>query len=367
MTAPYVTVLITTYNYGHFIEEAIDTVLSQDFPPAELEILVVDDGSTDDTGERINSYGSRIRYLYKPNGGQASALNIGIANARGEIVVLLDADDLFLPGKLAKVSAAFRQNPTLGMVYHPLLEWNLRTNERRNRGLPLVSGDMRTEPERFFSYIPHPTSCIALRRSCLGPLLPIPNELRMMADCFLVQLIPLLSPIVALPDTLVLYRIHGKNNASFDTPDASLKFRRKQYEENCVLFHAMRRWLAKNNYNYWQKHPPVRFFIDRWYMHKKDEEFQIDSPSRLHFFWFMVRQNLANSPVQARKVTIFNCLVALAALPFGYAKRNEVYRWRSKILEVTTERFRKLFGRDSAIVTRSGQEPERHVHDDGSD
>src|SRR5262252_4522049 len=139
MTSPWITVLITTYNYAEFIGEAIDSVLEQNFPLDQVEILVVDDGSTDDTADRIKRYGSRIRYLYKPNGGQASALNTGIGNAQGEIVVLMDADDLFSPRKLAKVSQAFRQDPTVGMVYHPLLEWNVRTGERRNRALPLVS------------------------------------------------------------------------------------------------------------------------------------------------------------------------------------------------------------------------------------
>jgi glycosyltransferase involved in cell wall biosynthesis len=362
MTPPYITVLINTHNYGHLIEEAVDSVLSQDFPLDEVEVLVVDDGSTDDTAGRIKSYGSRIRYLYKPNGGQASALNAGIANARGEIVALMDADDLFLPGKLAKVSEAFQQDPRLGMVYHPLLEWNLRTNERRHRGLPLVSGDMRKEPERFFSYIPHPTSCIALRRGCLGPLLPIPEEIRMMADCFLVQLIPLLAPIMALPDTLVLYRIHGKNNASFDTPDVPIESRRRQYEENCILFDAMRRWLAKNGYSYWQKHPPVRSFLDRWYIHQKSEEFRIDPPSRLRFFRFLIRQNFAYSPVQSWKLTTFNYLAAFAALPLGYDKWNEVYKWRCKVLEITTEWYRRFSGH-SSIAAGAGRESNRDVHD----
>jgi glycosyltransferase involved in cell wall biosynthesis len=83
-------------NYGHFTEEAIDSVLAQDFPAEQVEIIVVDDGSTDDTGERVKKYGSRIRYFYKANGGQAAALNSGFANARGEIVALLDKVVLFV-------------------------------------------------------------------------------------------------------------------------------------------------------------------------------------------------------------------------------------------------------------------------------
>src|SRR5262249_10958278 len=98
-----VTVLVDTYNYGQYIEDAIDSVLAQEFPPEQREILVVDDGSTDDTAERVRKYGDRIQFFCKPNGGQASALNFGIARAQGEIVALLDGDDYWLPGKLQRV------------------------------------------------------------------------------------------------------------------------------------------------------------------------------------------------------------------------------------------------------------------------
>src|SRR5574340_511273 len=84
MKPPYFTVLIDTYNYGHYVEEAVSSALAQDFPQEEREILVVDDGSTDDTAARLRKFGNAIRYLQKPNGGQASAFNYGFANARGE-------------------------------------------------------------------------------------------------------------------------------------------------------------------------------------------------------------------------------------------------------------------------------------------
>jgi len=70
-----ITVLIDTYNYGRYIEEAIESVLAQDFPAEEMEILVVDDGSTDDTRARVGKYADRVKYIYKKNGGQASAFN----------------------------------------------------------------------------------------------------------------------------------------------------------------------------------------------------------------------------------------------------------------------------------------------------
>ena len=99
MSPPLISVLITTYNYGRFIEGSIDSVLSQDFLPDQLEVVVVDDGSTDDTAERVRKYDSRVQYFYQPNGGQASALNFGFAMARGEIIFLLDGDDVLSTGE----------------------------------------------------------------------------------------------------------------------------------------------------------------------------------------------------------------------------------------------------------------------------
>ena len=79
MSNPFVSVLIDTYNHERFIEQAIVSVLEQDFPSSQMEIIVVDDGSTDRTAEIVRKFESRVRLLRKPNGGQASAFNTGIS------------------------------------------------------------------------------------------------------------------------------------------------------------------------------------------------------------------------------------------------------------------------------------------------
>src|SRR5215469_9815325 len=127
MAKPFVTVLIDTYNYGRFVTEAIESVLAQDYPPEKIEILVVDDGSTDDTKERIAKYGQRLQYLFKPNGGQASAFNFGIPRAGGEIVALLDADDYWFPSKIQRVVEEFGRHPDAGLVYHSFREFRTET------------------------------------------------------------------------------------------------------------------------------------------------------------------------------------------------------------------------------------------------
>jgi len=86
----------TKINYGHYVEEAVSSV---------------DDGSADNTASRLRRFGNATRYLYKPNGGQASAFNYGFQHARGEVVAVLDADDVWLPEKLARISRGIRTPP----------------------------------------------------------------------------------------------------------------------------------------------------------------------------------------------------------------------------------------------------------------
>ncbi|MGO8702930.1 MAG: glycosyltransferase family 2 protein [Candidatus Brocadiia bacterium] len=96
---PLVSAVIPTYNYGRFVVEAVESALAQTWSP--VEVIVVDDGSTDDTAERLRPYGERIRYLRQRNRGLSGARNAGIRAARGEYVALLDSDDAWKPEKIA--------------------------------------------------------------------------------------------------------------------------------------------------------------------------------------------------------------------------------------------------------------------------
>src|ERR1039458_8786747 len=100
MTNPILSVLIDTFNHERYIEQAILSVLEQDFPSADSEIVVVDDGSTDHTPEIVRKFAPRVRLLSKKNGGQASAFNVAIPKLRGQVVAFLDGDDWFAQGKL---------------------------------------------------------------------------------------------------------------------------------------------------------------------------------------------------------------------------------------------------------------------------
>src|SRR5437773_3781756 len=110
-----VSVVIPTYNYARYLPEAIDSALAQTHAP--LEVIVVDDGSTDDTPRVLAVYGDRIRVIRQANRGPGAARNTGIAAARGEYVGFLDADDVWLPRKLELQMARFEADQGLGLVH----------------------------------------------------------------------------------------------------------------------------------------------------------------------------------------------------------------------------------------------------------
>jgi len=111
---PLISVVIPTYNYGHFVCETVESALAQTYTP--IEVLVVDDGSTDDTQARLATYCNRIHYIHQQNRGLSAARNTGIRAARGEFVALLDSDDLWLPEKLERQVALFVHEPDAGLV-----------------------------------------------------------------------------------------------------------------------------------------------------------------------------------------------------------------------------------------------------------
>lgn len=115
---PLVSILINNYNYGHFLSEAIDSALAQTYQ--NCEVIVVDDGSTDNSREIIASYGDKIIAVFKENGGQASAFNTGFAASRGSIICFLDSDDIFMPEKATKIVKAFANHPDCSWFFHPL-------------------------------------------------------------------------------------------------------------------------------------------------------------------------------------------------------------------------------------------------------
>ena len=112
---PRVSITIPTFNCARFLGRAIDTALAQTY--ADYEIIVVDDGSTDDTREVLARFGDKIRYVYQPNGGLSSARNLALSHAGGELIAYLDADDMWYPHRLEAQVAFLDAHQECGFVH----------------------------------------------------------------------------------------------------------------------------------------------------------------------------------------------------------------------------------------------------------
>jgi glycosyltransferase involved in cell wall biosynthesis len=217
MTTPdSVSVLIDTYNHEKFIETAIRSVLAQeDVGQMTIEIIVVDDGSTDGTKEVIQGFGDCVKYFHKPNGGQASAFNFGIPLCRGEIICFLDGDDWWHPRKVRSVVDAFSRNGASVAVGHAIIE----VDEASGTDLTIgpenqISVDFRSRDSielfhRFAACLG--TSRLAITRSAALDLLDIPERLVFEADEYMFTLLPLMGQVIILPEALTFYRIHQNN------------------------------------------------------------------------------------------------------------------------------------------------------------
>ena len=119
-----VSVIMPAYNASPYIGEAIRSVIDQDYP--NIELIVVDDGSVDGSAEVAESFGSRVKVIRQANAGVAAARNRGLAAARGELIAFLDADDLWLPGKLSAQVAYLSQHPETAVVYGVFTRWHAK-------------------------------------------------------------------------------------------------------------------------------------------------------------------------------------------------------------------------------------------------
>ena len=121
MPTPLVSVIMPTYNTACYVQESIDSVLEQDYP--SIQLIVIDDGSTDETVDIIRRYGERVVLLTQKNQGAAVARNTGLAAAEGEYIAFLDSDDVWLPGKLSAQVAYLDSHPDIGMVFSRWQTW----------------------------------------------------------------------------------------------------------------------------------------------------------------------------------------------------------------------------------------------------
>jgi glycosyltransferase involved in cell wall biosynthesis len=209
---PLVSIIINNYNYGRFVREAIDSGLNQTY--SHKEVIVVDDGSTDDSREIIASYGNGITSVLKENGGQASAFNAGFAVSKGDIICFLDADDIFLPEKVVEIVELFKCHQDIGWCFHTLtlLDNDTQTFIKNSNKDLSRQCDFRLHIKNAkLPDISTATSGLCFTRHLLQQILPMPEEIVITSDNYLKFAASALSKGFFLNKELVLQRIHGNN------------------------------------------------------------------------------------------------------------------------------------------------------------
>ncbi|MFA5138496.1 MAG: glycosyltransferase family 2 protein [Elusimicrobiota bacterium] len=208
MSLPKVSVVIDNYNYGRFIGEAVRSVLDQDYS-GELECIVADDGSTDDSRDVARSFGSKVKVLEAPNQGQATAFNRGFAAASGQIVCLLDSDDYWPPDKVRRVAERF-EDPGVGLVQHMLRDVGLdgRPVPQRMPGWPehYTLDDFLDKRIDFTA-----TSGLAFRKSVLDRITPLAKDVFYYLDDLLFGQALFFSKAANIREVLGVHRMHAAN------------------------------------------------------------------------------------------------------------------------------------------------------------
>jgi GT2 family glycosyltransferase len=213
---PAVSVIIPAYNAAAFIAEAVQSVRAQTF--RDFEIIVVDDGSTDGTDEVVRRLGPGVRYHRQPNRGVAAARNAGIELSRGDLVCFLDADDLWMPDKLARQTAFMAAHPDIGLLFADATESHgdvvqkasivasMRCGAAIASQVPIEGAFRKLLVENFV-----PTSSVMLRRVAVATAGLFDVTLPNVEDRDMWLRIAAHFPIACLPQVLVRKRSHGAN------------------------------------------------------------------------------------------------------------------------------------------------------------
>ena len=210
---PSVTALICTYNYAAHLGEALESVLGQDYPADRLDVIVVDDGSTDRTPELLAEYAAahpgRIRVIEQANAGVAAAAARGLAEAKGDLIALLDADDAWLPHKTRRQVELLRARPDAGLVHG-----DLELVDRDGRTLAPSywhQHDLKPQRGRVLAHILRANSAIAstvmLRREHVASVLPYPQA-AWSHDWWIAARVAAVAPIDFIAEPLARHRSH---------------------------------------------------------------------------------------------------------------------------------------------------------------
>lgn len=206
---PIVSAIIPNYNYARYVGEAVESALNQTYQP--LEVILVDDGSSDNSLEVIRGFGDRIRIVSQENAGVSAARNNGVRLAGGQLVAFLDADDIWHPQKIEKQVERFRQDSKLGLVHVGVREIDALGNELRRR-LDGLEGKVSDELLLFNrSVILGGGSGLMVSREAFNEAGGFDLRLSTSADWDLCYRVTSRYETGFIPEVLLDYRMHGAN------------------------------------------------------------------------------------------------------------------------------------------------------------
>jgi hypothetical protein len=354
MAKPYVTALIDTYNHAAFIEKAITSVLEQDFTASDMEIIVVDDGSTDATPEIVRKFEPRVRVLRKSNGGQASAFNAGVPETRGEIVCFLDGDDWWAPNKVKRVLETMDAEPDLGLVGHGIIE--AYSDGRQVLHAPRESCRFRAntvsgarELRRRKSLLG--TSRMTVRVNVLKQVLPVPGVLAIQADEYIFTMAAALSETRTLPEPLVYYRMHESN--AFQTSAGDARVVRRKYQVLAEVARTLPPALRRHEI----KEEVIRTIVEAIEVESDQIRLMVDGGDR----WETIRTEIGIMRILFGDASFAQHLFSLARLaPAVAMSPQNYYRWRQRMSRapIYQELRRKFF---PFPVQPHIRQEERHV------
>jgi glycosyltransferase involved in cell wall biosynthesis len=232
---PVVDIVINNHNYGAFLGDAIDSARSQTHE--RVNVIVVDDGSSDNSREVLGGQPDDIEIVLKENGGQASAFNAGMARSEGDVVIFLDADDVLRPEAAARVATAFAADEGVSKVQFRMEVIDAGGHPtgtiKPDPHLAMPNGDLReAELAHPYDLVWMATSGNAFRCDALRRLLPVPENAYPVtgADWYLVHLSALLGRVVSLDAICAGYRVHGENSYELDETRLELAHLRQAIE-----------------------------------------------------------------------------------------------------------------------------------------
>ena len=256
-------IIITCFNKSAFIAEAIESAIEQTYP--HKEVIVVDDGSKDDSLVVIEQFGDRVAVVAKPNGGQTSAGNAGFARSAGDVILFLDGDDFLLPDTLERIGAIW--SAETAKVHFPLQVTDSAgqfiAGKMLPPYLPLPRGDMRASMQQFGFYPTPPASGNAFARAVLADCMPLDAAFPIL-DTPLIGLAALYGEIGALDTPGGCWRRSDGNFSSGGLRQLVEKVRNDRYYTALVNGNDRAKALGAPFPARWPQHLKDRFILGRF-------------------------------------------------------------------------------------------------------